>query len=230
MHPQKKSQPLLERGDEDLISSVVAKETVVGIIREGEALPVVEPFKESKSFAQRSCDLIRPKPSTFKLRSCINQTCHSSSNAKGVESFIVKLHRIDVQYLHQRQSIWIVCVALTFSWHHRLLKNFGERVIFSMDWHQVLDAIRLSSSITIRPIGYQLLTEARRALQQLRDTFPNCVIVINSYCCSEPFRVGVASAYAQTDLIDICITTTARTGFKGKLAAAMTKKTLDSLV
>ena len=101
----------------------------------------------------------------------------------------------------------------------QVTQKFRGKVIFSIDWHQVLDGIRLSSALTIRPIGYQLVREAQQALQQLRDTFDDCIIVINSYCCSEPFRAGVASVFGQTNLVDICITTTDRTGVKGKLAA-----------
>ena len=63
------------------------------------------------------------------------------------------------------------------------------------------------------------MREAQQALQQLRDTFEGCIIVVNSYCCSPAYRAGVASVFGQTNLIDVCITTTDRTGVKGKLAA-----------
>lgn len=46
----RRSQPLLERGDEDLISSVVAETVVASSESEGGALPVVEPFFD-QSFA-----------------------------------------------------------------------------------------------------------------------------------------------------------------------------------
>ena len=86
----RRSQPLLERGDEDLISSVVAETVVASSESEGGALPVVEPF-----FDQSFAGMLKPhqlnnrhwellitihtiRKSTTKLLQCLIQTIPKS--------------------------------------------------------------------------------------------------------------------------------------------------------
>ena len=70
--------------------------------------------------------------------------------------------------------------------------KYSERLIFSVDWHQVLDTVRFRKE-TLRTDTYRILPEVQDSFHQLQDQFPGCLIVINSYCCSEFYRKGVAS-------------------------------------
>ena len=194
--------------EEDEVESIVAETLAVSSESEGEALPVVEPFFDQQFAAGR----VRPSsasassgPAILQATPKIRAAAKPSSQRRAVPASetidLDRLHRLGIQLTPQ------------------VTRKFRGKVIFSIDWHQVLDCIRLSSSLTIRPLGYQLVREAQQALQQLRDTFEGCIIVVNSYCCSPAYRAGVASVFGQTNLIDVCITTTDRTGVKGKLAA-----------
>ena len=87
----------------------------------------------------------------------------------------------------------------------------------SIDWHQVCDCIRKPRA-TARPVGYQILPELRQAIQKVRDTFPGCIIILLSYCCSDGFRDGVLSiANLPDNPFDIVATTAERVGLGGKL-------------
>ena len=90
------------------------------------------------------------------------------------------------------------------------------RLIFSVDWHQVLDAVRFPKE-TLRTDAYRILPEVQDSFQQLKDRFPGCLIVINSYCCSEYFRKGIASIVHP--LVAHTISTEDRTKEKGKFSA-----------
>ena len=194
--------------EEDEVESIVAETLAASSESEGEALPVVEPFFDQQFAAGPARPSSASAPSrpvilqaTPKIRAAAKPSSHRRAVPASETVDLDRLYRLGIQLAPQ------------------VTQKFHGKVIFSIDWHQVLDCIRLSSALTIRPIGYQLVREAQQALQQLRDTFDDCIIVINSYCCSEPFRAGVASVFGQTNLVDICITTTDRTGVKGKLAA-----------
>ena len=88
--------------------------------------------------------------------------------------------------------------------------KYSHRVVFSIDWHQVLDCIRTPSG-TLRPTGYILVPEVQEALRSLKRTFPNCIIVINSFCHCEWYCQGVLSILHTTNLVDCCIVTSNRT-------------------
>ena len=94
--------------------------------------------------------------------------------------------------------------------------KYSEQLIFSVDWHQVLDTVRFPKE-TLRTDTYRILPEVQDSLQQLRDQFPGCLIVINSYCCSEYYRKGVASI--NHPLVAHTITTEDRVTEKGKFSA-----------
>jgi len=48
--------------------------------------------------------------------------------------------------------------------------KYSEQLIFSVDWHQVLDTVRLPKE-TLRTDTYRILPEVQDSLQQLRDSF-----------------------------------------------------------
>ena len=80
----------------------------------------------------------------------------------------------------------------------------------------MLDTVRFPKE-TLRTDTYRILPEVQDSLQQLRDQFPGCLIVINSYCCSEYYRKGVASI--NHPLVAHTITTEDRVTEKGKFSA-----------
>ncbi|CAL1128624.1 unnamed protein product [Cladocopium goreaui] len=80
----------------------------------------------------------------------------------------------------------------------------------------VLDTVRFPKE-TLRTDTYRILPEVQDSLQQLHDQFPGCLIVINSYCCSEYYRKGVASI--NHPLVAHTITTEDRVTEKGKFSA-----------
>jgi len=94
--------------------------------------------------------------------------------------------------------------------------KYSERLIFSVDWHQVLDTVRFRKE-TLRTDTYRILPEVQDSFHQLQDQFPGCLIVINSYCCSEFYRKGVASVNHPS--VAHTITTEDRVNEKGKFSA-----------
>ena len=70
--------------------------------------------------------------------------------------------------------------------------QYKEKVIISIDWHQVCDCIRLQYK-SLRPVGYTIVPQLERAIQKVRETFVNCLVILVSYCCSGGFRNGVLS-------------------------------------
>ena len=94
--------------------------------------------------------------------------------------------------------------------------KYSQRLIFSVDWHQVLDTVRCSRE-TLRTDRYHILPEVQAAFQQLKTKFKDCLIIVNSYCCSEYFRKGIASIVHP--LVDHCISTIGRCGETGKFSA-----------
>ena len=104
--------------------------------------------------------------------------------------------------------------------------KYSERLIFSVDWHQVLDTVRFRKE-TLRTDTYRILPEVQDSFHQLQDQFPGCLIVINSYCCSEFYRKGVASVTHPS--VSHTITTEDRVNEKGKFSA-LTEIADDSCV
>ena len=104
--------------------------------------------------------------------------------------------------------------------------KYSERLIFSVDWHQVLDTVRFRKE-TLRTDTYRILPEVQDSFHQLQDQFPGCLIVINSYCCSEFYRKGVASVNHPS--VSHTITTEDRVNEKGKFSA-LTEIADDSCV
>ena len=91
--------------------------------------------------------------------------------------------------------------------------------MISLDWHQVLDAVR-RSQFTERPLGYSLTSSVTDILGKVKRAIPSSIIVINSYCNGPSFRNGVLSVQPQyPDLINHSIVTSERCGQWGKLAA-----------
>lgn len=97
---------------------------------------------------------------------------------------------------------------------HRTAHTF----VLSLDWHQVLDAVRLSNQETLRPKGYYILGCVKERLRELKQQVPSLVICVNSYCHCEEFRRGVPSI-PDSDCIDYRIVTDRKTGAGGKLDA-----------
>ena len=65
--------------------------------------------------------------------------------------------------------------------------------VLSIDWHQVLDTVRLDGGEVRRPGGYYILDCAKVRLQQLKLLIPSLVICVNSYCHCAEYRQGVLS-------------------------------------
>ena len=89
--------------------------------------------------------------------------------------------------------------------------------ILSIDWHQVLDFIRVPGRRVIRPNGYRVVDDAQQHLRALKDAVPDIHVVINSYCCSPGYRRGVLSVNCPE--ISHCIVSADKGGPIGKLAA-----------
>ena len=97
--------------------------------------------------------------------------------------------------------------------------KYDRKTIVSLDWHQVLDTLRFAD-YTERPSGYDLTTSVRDLLQTVKQSIPNCIVLVNSYCCAEGYRQGVLSIQPRfPHLVDHCITTSERCGQCGKLSA-----------
>ena len=89
--------------------------------------------------------------------------------------------------------------------------------ILSIDWHQVLDCIRIPGETVTRPVGYTVVEQVRAKLRELKSTVPGIHVVINSYCCAAGFRNGVLSIRCPE--VDHVIVTSKKSGPRGKLAA-----------
>ena len=94
----------------------------------------------------------------------------------------------------------------------------SDRVVVSIDWHQVLD-IKRQSQGNIRPSPpYTLLPEYEGWIRELKSK--GVVVIVNSYCCSPAYRDSVQSLIAKyPGLFDYVITTTKRCEEGGKLWA-----------
>ena len=88
--------------------------------------------------------------------------------------------------------------------------KYSERLIFSVDWQRFRKE-------TLRTDTYRILPEVQDSFHQLQDQFPGCLIVINSYCCSEFYRRGVASVNHPS--VAHTITTESRVNEKGTFSA-----------
>ena len=86
----------------------------------------------------------------------------------------------------------------------------------SIDWHQVLDVVRLED-LTLRPRGYYLLDEIVEKLQALKQVFPDLVICVNSYCHNLEYRLAVLAG--PDTIVDFRIVTSKRDKTGGKLDA-----------
>ena len=83
--------------------------------------------------------------------------------------------------------------------------------VAALDWHQVLDVVRLDGR-TLRPSGYYLLNEMVDKLQVLKQIVPDLIICINSYCHCEEYRLAVLG-------VNFRIATNRKDGVGGKLNA-----------
>lgn len=96
--------------------------------------------------------------------------------------------------------------------------RIAARIVLSIDWHQVLDTLRLRDQVE-RPRGYYILPQIISQLQRVKQVVPGVVIVVNSYCHSQAFRIGVLSI--PDTVIDYRIVTDQKCGPQGKLQALL---------
>ena len=92
------------------------------------------------------------------------------------------------------------------------------RLVLSLDWHQVLDTLRLRDQVQ-RPRGYYILPQIANQLQRLKQVVPGIVIVVNSFCHCPEFRISVLSI--PDTVIDYRIVTDQKCGAQGKLQALL---------
>ena len=90
--------------------------------------------------------------------------------------------------------------------------------VLSIDWHQVLDAVRLHGGEVRRPSGYYILDCVKGRLPQLKLLIPSLVICVNSYCHCAEYRQGVLSI-RDFECIGYRIVTRSKTGNGRKLDA-----------
>ena len=92
----------------------------------------------------------------------------------------------------------------------------AARFVLGLDWHQVLDVVRLDGR-TLRPSGYYLLNEVVDKLQALKQIVPDLIMCINSYCHCEEDRLAVLGV--PDTIVNFRIVTNRKDGVGGTLDA-----------
>ena len=97
-------------------------------------------------------------------------------------------------------------------------RKLTHQNILSLDWHQVLDTVRISPWETLRSNNYTILPIIQGRLRKLKRNFPDILILVNSFCHCREYRDGVLSI-PNWDVVDYRVVTREKTGYGGKLHA-----------